>query len=253
MIVPPFEEGPSPISKPLQGRTLQVSGRRCPVSGRRGTPWRARTMAGEARFSGEFPWAFGPPEGMRIRLPSSHTGTPWRARTMSSGADFEGRRCSPKQASGSQDREVGIPGAGKKGICRKDVRNRGNELKDLLKTKDVRLCSVQKRTENELVFACKNEQINAIWDQLWREKRGWHRKRRVPALNKFLNTNSEVARLSGTKPLIWIATLATLSPRERAEINHRRRPSPLGRGLMCRNGKTRHFRCVPARHRKGRA
>jgi len=32
-----------------------------------------------------------------------------------------------------------------------------------------------------------------------------------------LNPNSEVARLCGKKPLTRLATLATLSPRERAE------------------------------------
>ena len=64
--------------------------------------------------------------------------------------DFRGSRCSPKQVSESQHREVGIPGKGKKGICRKGVKNSGNELKDLLKTKDVIRYRVQKRTENEL-------------------------------------------------------------------------------------------------------
>ncbi len=33
--------------------------------------------------------------------------------------------------------------------------------------------------------------------------------------------NSEVARLCGKKPLTRLATLATLSPRERAETNQR--------------------------------
>jgi hypothetical protein len=37
----------------------------------------------------------------------------------------------------------------------------------------------------------------------------------------WFNPNSEVARPCGKKPLTWLATLATLSPRERAEINQR--------------------------------
>jgi hypothetical protein len=37
----------------------------------------------------------------------------------------------------------------------------------------------------------------------------------------FLIPNSEVAKLCGKKPLTWLATLATLSPRERADINDR--------------------------------
>ena len=42
-----------------------------------------------------------------------------------------------------------------------------------------------------------------------------------PDLGTRLKPNSEVARLCGKKPLTRLATLATLSPRERAEINHR--------------------------------
>ena len=101
---------------------------------------------------------------LRVQCVGARHGVPvqCRAGVISRGAGVRRSR------SESQDREVGTPGAGEKGICRKDVKNRGNELKDLLKTKDVKLCSVQKRTENELVFACKKEQINAIWDQLRR-------------------------------------------------------------------------------------
>ena len=52
----------------------------------------------------------------------------------------------------------------------------------------------------------------------------------VSRLRSPLNPNSEVARPCGKKPLTRLATLATLSPRERAEFHHRRPPSPLGRG-----------------------
>ena len=42
--------------------------------------------------------------------------------------------------------------------------------------------------------------------------------------------NSEVARLDWKKPLTWLATLATLSPRERAVDDVCFQPSPEGRG-----------------------
>ena len=56
--------------------------------------------------------------------------------------------------------------------AQKDVKNSGNELKNLLKTKNITLCKVRKRTENELVFACKKEQIGSNKDQnMAREER----------------------------------------------------------------------------------
>jgi len=63
------------------------------------------------------------------------------------------------------------------------MKNSGNELKNLLKTKEVTFCSAQKRTQNELVFACKKERNDAKNDRTARERRGWHRKRKVPTLN----------------------------------------------------------------------
>jgi hypothetical protein len=44
------------------------------------------------------------------------------------------------------------------------------------------------------------------------------------------NSSSEVARLVGKKPLTRLATLATLSPRERAVNDDCFQPSPVGRG-----------------------
>jgi hypothetical protein len=44
---------------------------------------------------------------------------------------------------------------------------------------------------------------------------------RLQRLKVRFNLNSEVARLCGKKPLTRLATLATLSPRERAEIDQR--------------------------------
>jgi hypothetical protein len=75
---------------------------------------------------------------------------------------------------------------------RAKYKNRGNEAKKSLKTKEVTFCNVQKRTQNEPEFEGQMQK---------------------------LNSSSEVARLGGKKPLTRLATLATLSPRERAEIN----------------------------------
>jgi hypothetical protein len=54
-------------------------------------------------------------------------------------------------------------------------KNRGNELKDLLKTKGVRLCCMQKRTENELktnwLLRAKKEQIDANSDSCLKNDR----------------------------------------------------------------------------------
>jgi len=47
-----------------------------------------------------------------------------------------------------------------------------------------------------------------------------------------INPNFEVARLDGKKPLTRLATLATLSPRERAVGDAGSQPSPLGRGWL---------------------
>jgi hypothetical protein len=47
------------------------------------------------------------------------------------------------------------------------------------------------------------------------------RRLRVPRAGAGSTPNSDVARLCGKKPLTRLATLATLSPRERAELNHR--------------------------------
>jgi hypothetical protein len=51
-------------------------------------------------------------------------------------------------------------------------------------------------------------------------------RRRATSITQFppeiqaggLNPNSKIPRLREKKPLTWLATLATLSPRERAEI-----------------------------------
>jgi len=43
----------------------------------------------------------------------------------------------------------------------KDVKNRGNELKDLLEINDLELIRRQKRTQNELIFVCKNTLIGS--------------------------------------------------------------------------------------------
>jgi hypothetical protein len=67
-------------------------------------------------------------------------------------------------------------------------KNRGNELKDSLKTKEDAWLQGAKRTQNETNFG--------------RQMRE-------------LKPNSQVARLRGKKPLTWLATLATLSPRKR--------------------------------------
>ena len=45
-------------------------------------------MTQSARFSGEFPWACGPLEQMKIPSASSRRGTPWRAPTMAGKGDF---------------------------------------------------------------------------------------------------------------------------------------------------------------------
>jgi len=103
-----------------------------------------------------------------------------------------------------------------------------------LKTKGVGLSGLQKRTENELktnsFLHAKNSKETPI-----RTNFGERREAGIASgecrSHNWLNPNSEVARLCGTKPLTRLATLATLSPRERAEINHRRLPSPRGTEL----------------------
>jgi hypothetical protein len=85
----------------------------------------------------------------------------------------------------------------------KKPKNNTNEANMLLKTK---LC-FWKRTQNELKNELKNE-----------PNRGCRRREPMP--------NSEVARLDGRKPLTWLATLATRSPRERSIDDVCFKPSP---------------------------
>jgi len=62
-----------------------------------------------------------------------------------------------------------------------------------------------KRTQNELVFARKSEQMNLNCDQTWREKGGWHGKRQAP----ILSSNECLKQLFEERPravgtwLIW--------------------------------------------------
>jgi len=44
--------------------------------------------------------------------------------------------------------------------CTKDVKNRGNELKDLLEIKDLACFWSEKRTQNELILNAKMRELN---------------------------------------------------------------------------------------------
>ena len=54
-------------------------------------PW-IPACAGMTRLSGELPWAFGPPERMKILSPCARRGTPWRALQPPGGMIFGGAR-----------------------------------------------------------------------------------------------------------------------------------------------------------------